>query len=109
MPRRVKITRASRSRSLPSLLGLAASAAPRDCGSSLLRQQVAVGVHQDQLARADRSALGLIRNIIQNGKVTTATHRVYGEVVSIRLPDGAGAAWTAAGRFIGFLERYTPR
>ena len=36
-------------------------------------------------------------------------HNVFGDVIGVRLPDGAGARWKADGTFIGFLERYTPR
>jgi hypothetical protein len=42
-------------------------------------------------------------------KVTTGSHKVWGDVVYVRLQDGRGAVWTAAGDFITFLERYSPK
>jgi RHS repeat-associated protein len=47
--------------------------------------------------------------ILQSGQVTTASHKVWGDVVYVRLSDGRGAVWTAGGEFITFLERYSPK
>jgi RHS repeat-associated protein len=47
--------------------------------------------------------------ILQSGQVTTASHKVWGDVVYVRLSDGRGAVWTAEGEFITFLERYSPK
>jgi hypothetical protein len=41
--------------------------------------------------------------------VTYATHKVFGNVIKVRRPDGSGAWFRENGEFIGFLERYTPR
>ncbi|MBK8239522.1 MAG: hypothetical protein IPK74_28710 [Deltaproteobacteria bacterium] len=41
--------------------------------------------------------------------VTHRVHKVHGRVTDVRLPSGAGAQFTSDGRFIGLLERYTPR
>ncbi len=41
--------------------------------------------------------------------VTHRVHKVHGQVTDVRLPSGAGAQFTGDGRFIGLLERYTPR
>lgn len=39
---------------------------------------------------------------------TVRDHKVFGEIIDVRLPDGTGARWTADGEtFIGFLERYS--
>ena len=45
-------------------------------------------------------------DILQNGTVTKTTHKVFGDVTKVRLPNGAGAWWKADGSFIGFLELY---
>jgi hypothetical protein len=39
----------------------------------------------------------------------TMVRAVLGEVIQVRLKDGAGAWWKADGESIGFLERYTPK
>jgi hypothetical protein len=41
--------------------------------------------------------------------VTSATHKVFGNVVKVRRTDGSGVWFRENGEFIGFLERYTPR
>jgi hypothetical protein len=43
------------------------------------------------------------------GKVIRAKHKVWGDVIYVRLADGKGAVWKATGEFISFLERYTPK
>ena len=60
-------------------------------------------------AKNAAAAEGAITNILQNGTSTIGTHKVFGEVIRVRLADGAGAWWKTSGEFIGFLERYTPR
>ena len=55
---------------------------------------------------AARQALS---EVVAGGKTVRYTHNVFGDVIEVRLPDGAGARWNADGTFIGFLERYTPR
>lgn len=40
--------------------------------------------------------------------LSTASHATFGDVVKVRLPDGA-AWWKADGEFIGFLERFSSR
>jgi hypothetical protein len=51
----------------------------------------------------------LLKELMAQGKVTAATHPVFGNVVSVRRADGAGFWFKESGQFIGFLERYTPR
>ena len=41
--------------------------------------------------------------------VTYATHKVFGNVITVRRTDGSGVWFRENGAFIGFLERYTPR
>jgi RHS repeat-associated protein len=55
---------------------------------------------------AARKALG---PILESGQVTTMVHKVWGPVVTVRLPDGRGAVWTAKGEFVTFLDGYTPK
>ena len=56
-------------------------------------------------AAADR----IILDVLEKGAVSTATHPVFGDVVRMRLADGAGIWFRNDGEFIGFLERYTSR
>ncbi len=72
---------------------------------SWLRHMGHGGNHTRNAAAARR----IIDRILNQGTVTTATHRRFGEVIKIRLANGAGAWWKANGDFIGFLERFTPR
>lgn len=41
--------------------------------------------------------------------VTHRVHKVHGQVIDVRLPNGAGAQFTGDGSFVGLLECYTPR
>jgi hypothetical protein len=43
-------------------------------------------------------------DILQNGTVTQSTHKAFGDVIKVRMSNGAGAWWKADGSFIGFLE-----
>lgn len=65
--------------------------------------------HGGKAARNAAAAEAVILNILENGTATVSNHEVFGEVVQLRLADGAGAWSKTTGEFIGFLERYTPR
>lgn len=43
-------------------------------------------------------------DILQNGTITQTTHSVFGDVIKVIMPNGAGAWWKTIGSFIGFLE-----
>jgi hypothetical protein len=61
-------------------------------------------------ARANTAAARqVLREVLQSGQVTTASHKVWGDVVYVRLADGSGAVWKAEGQFITFVERYNPK
>lgn len=66
----------------------------------------AVGGNAAANTAAARQALS---EIISAGNVVRSTHPVWGDIITIRLPDGAGAVWKAAGNFVTFLERYTQK
>lgn len=53
---------------------------------------------------AARQALS---EILEGGNASFSTHKVWGDVMSVRLSDGRGAVWTVDGKFITFLERYS--
>ncbi|MBU1218229.1 hypothetical protein KKF34_14335 [Myxococcota bacterium] len=59
-------------------------------------------------ATNSQAAEKLIINILDNGTMTQGYHKVFGNVIKVRLPNGAGAWWKSSGEFIGFLERFTP-
>jgi len=50
-----------------------------------------------------------LQEILESPEQATSvsTHKVFGDVIKVRLPDGSGAWFKANGEFIGFLERYT--
>ena len=52
-----------------------------------------------------------LQEILESPEQATSvsTHKVYGDVIKVRLPDGSGAWFKVNGEFIGFLERYTPK
>ena len=54
-----------------------------------------------QNARAGEAAL---RDILGRGNVFSYRHQVFGDVVDVKIPNGRGARFSAAGDFIGFLE-----
>jgi RHS repeat-associated protein len=54
-------------------------------------------------------AKGVLQTILARGQTTLEKHPTFGSVFKVRLPDGSGAWWAQNGKFIGFLERYTPR
>ena len=60
-------------------------------------------------AQNARAGAGFLRFLFRAGIASTFEHPVYGSIVRVRLPNGAGAQFTKAGKFIGLLEPYTPR
>lgn len=63
-------------------------------------------------ARANtETALRYLREILENPErsVATSSHKTFGEVLKVRLPNGQGAWFKVDGEFIGFLEPHTPK
>jgi len=60
---------------------------------------------------AENTQMGenFLRFLFKNGTAAGQSHPVFGEVVNIRLANGAGARVSANGEFLGLLEPYTPR
>jgi RHS repeat-associated protein len=53
------------------------------------------------------AARKVLAEVLESGEVSRSTHKVWGNIISVRLKDGRGAVWTADGDFITFLERYS--
>ena len=53
------------------------------------------------------AARKVLAEILQSGDASFSTHKIWGNIMSVRLKDGRGAVWTADGQFITFLERYS--
>jgi hypothetical protein len=53
------------------------------------------------------AARRVLDEILQSGNVAFSKHKVWGNIMSVRLKDGRGAVWTEDGDFITFLERYS--
>jgi hypothetical protein len=60
-------------------------------------------------AANSEAAAGLINTILRNGTVSTKVHPTFGNVISVRMSNGAGIWFKESGEWIGFLERYTTR
>ena len=60
---------------------------------------------------AENTAIGerFLGSVLEAGNVTRSTHNVFGAIMDVRFPSGAGARFSEAGDFIGLLERFTPR
>jgi RHS repeat-associated protein len=57
-------------------------------------------------AAKNTDARKALNEILTFGQATTYLHNVFGQVISVRLPDGRGALWDIRGNFITFLEGY---
>ena len=85
-----------------------------DVGHALQKHSVRDGSWLEGMASGGnawqntKTGADLLGQILEDGTATLANHPDFGEVIKVRLPDGAGAWWNASGKFIGFLERYTP-
>jgi RHS repeat-associated protein len=55
------------------------------------------------------AARKVLAEVLQDGTATRYVHKVWGEVIEVRLADGRGAVWLADGTFKTFLEAYTPK
>jgi hypothetical protein len=60
-------------------------------------------------AKNAAAARDLLKDVLENGTVSESAHKVFGDVIKVRLQNGAGAWWKKTGEFIGWLEPYTPR
>lgn len=57
-----------------------------------------------------RAGAELLKEVLSKGQVSHAVHPTFGNVIKVRLPDGAGFWFNeSTGELIGALERYTPR
>jgi len=82
-------------------------------GTALQSHATRAGSWLSGLARGGNGAANTaaarkaLEEVLESGKVSYYTHKAWGDVISIRLPDGRGAIWSAEGTFITFLERYS--
>jgi len=60
---------------------------------------------------AENTAFGerFLASVLETGNVSRSSHSVFGSIMDVRLPSGAGARFSEAGDFIGLLERFSPR
>jgi len=59
-------------------------------------------------AQNTTAARQALLEILADGQAVEETHPVWGDIIKVRLADGAGAVWKIDGTFITFLERYSP-
>ena len=62
-------------------------------------------------AKNTQQGAAYLDEILNNPSTTSVVKntKAYGDVLEVRMPDGTGALWSAAGtKFIGFREKFTP-